>query len=145
MTALVFVSTLMRYLFNSPVHFSNELAGLLFLSITFLTIPHVLNIDRHIKIDLVVKKLPSRIKNPVGVFASMVMIIFSLVFIYESWGFMNFSRLISSRSDISGILLWPWMILMPLSFVMCVVVKIKHACLFRGADEVNRLVVEEKS
>lgn len=30
MTITVFVSTLLRYLFDHPLHFSNELAGLLF-------------------------------------------------------------------------------------------------------------------
>jgi TRAP-type C4-dicarboxylate transport system permease small subunit len=43
MTVLVFVSTLSRYLFNIPWHFANELTGLLFFSLTFLTIPHVFN------------------------------------------------------------------------------------------------------
>jgi TRAP-type C4-dicarboxylate transport system permease small subunit len=126
MTFVVFTSTLMRYLLNSPIHFSNELAGLLFFSITFLTIPHVLNINRHINIDMLVRKLPIRVNGYVAFFSGLVMVLFSLVFIYESWSFVNFSRTINARSDISGILLWPWMMLMPLCFVMCILVKIKH-------------------
>nr|WP_299244945.1 TRAP transporter small permease [uncultured Halomonas sp.] len=127
MTFIVFASTLMRYVFNSPVHFSNELAGLLFFSITFLTIPHVLNIKRHINIDMLVRKLPRRANGVTKLFAESVMVIFCIVFIYESWSFVDFSRAIGAQSDISGILLWPWMLLMPICFFMCILVKIKHA------------------
>lgn len=127
MTFTVFVSTLMRYLFNSPVHFSNELAGLLFFSITFLTIPHVLNINRHINIDMVVRNLPAKMNRAVGILSGAVVLLFSAIFVYESWGFVSFSRAIGSRSDISSILLWPWMLLMPLCFVMCILIRIKHA------------------
>lgn len=125
MTLTVFVSTLMRYVFNSPLHISNELAGLLFLSITFLTIPHVLNINRHIGIDLVVKQLPVRFQGLIGQLAGLVLITFAAIFVYQSWGFMMFSRAIEARSDISGLLLWPWMLLMPLSFTMCIISTLK--------------------
>ncbi|QOR37255.1 TRAP transporter small permease [Billgrantia diversa] len=125
MTLTVFVSTLMRYLFNTPLHFSNELAGLLFLSITFLTIPHVLNIDRHIGIDLVVKQLPVRFQGFTGQLAGLVLLVFAVIFVYQSWDFMVFSRAIDARSDISGLLLWPWMLVMPLSFTMCCIITLK--------------------
>lgn len=125
MTLTVFVSTLMRYVFNTPLHFSNELAGLLFLSITFLTIPHVLNIDRHIGIDLVVKRLPVRFQGGVGQLAGLVLITFAAVFVYQSWDFVVFSHAIEARSDISGLLLWPWMLLMPLGFTMCIIIMLK--------------------
>lgn len=126
MTLLVFVSTLLRYVIGKPIYFSNELAGLLFLSLTFLTIPHVLNIGRHIRIDLVVDSFSSPMKRLAHFFSSLVLIVFSAVFIYESWGFMQFSQVIDARSDISGILLWPWMLLMPLSFALCILVEIRH-------------------
>lgn len=126
MTFLVFGSTLLRYLFNSPLHFSNELAGLLFFSLTFLTIPHVLNSGRHIRIDMVVRYLPPALARLVEAFASLVLIVFSLIVIYESLDFLSFSHAIESRSDISGILLWPWMVLMPLSFGLCVLVQLRH-------------------
>lgn len=126
MTFLVFMSTLLRYIVGSPIYFSNELAGLLFFSLTFLTIPHVLNIGRHIRIDLVVKPLPVPLQRAASFLASLVLIAFCAVFIYESWDFMQFSMIIDSRSNISGILLWPWMTLMPLSFLLCILVQIRH-------------------
>src|SRR5699024_6967125 len=91
MTVVVFISTLMRYVLNMPLHFSNELAGLLFLSITFLTIPHVLNTNRHINIDLVVNRLPVRFHGFVGHLASLILITFSTIFVYQAWDFTAFS------------------------------------------------------
>ncbi|WP_107850430.1 TRAP transporter small permease [Oceanimonas marisflavi] len=126
MTITVFASTLLRYLFGSPVHFSNELAGLLFFSLTFLTIPHVLNSGRHIRIDLITRALSARAARLSETFAGLVLILFSTIVIYESWDFMVFSREIEARSDISGLLLWPWMALMPLSFVLCILVQLRH-------------------
>lgn len=126
MTMLVFVSTLLRYVVGKPIYFSNELAGLLFFSLTFLTIPHVLNIGRHIRIDLVVRPLPAPMQRVASGFASFVLIAFSSIFIYESWDFLKFSMMINARSDISGILLWPWMALMPLAFTLCILVQIRH-------------------
>ena len=134
MTAVVFISTLMRYVLNMPLHFSNELAGLLFLSITFLTIPHVLNTDRHIGIDLVVNRLPVRFQGFVGSLASLILVIFSAIFVYQAWDFTAFSWTIDARSDISGLLLWPWMLLMPLGFMMCIIITLKKmlmACVDR--------------
>lgn len=146
MTLTVFVSTLMRYMFNAPLHFSNELAGLLFLSITFLTIPHVLNIDRHIGIDLVVKLLPVRLQGPVSQLgAGLVLIVFAVVFVYQSWDFMMFSLAIDARSDISGLLLWPWMLLMPLSFAMCIIITLKKTLQRCAARDVAPLREEATS
>lgn len=135
MALTVFVSTLMRYVLNTPLHFSNELAGLLFLSITFLTIPHVLNIGRHIGIDLVVKRLPLLLQGGASLLAGLVLILFSGVFVYQSWDFMVFSRAIEARSDISGLLLWPWMLLMPLGFAMCILITLKKVLKRCVADD----------
>lgn len=126
MTITVFVSTLLRYLFDHPLHFSNELAGLLFFSLTFLTLPHVLNSGRHIRIDLVTRTLSARTARLAETLAGLVLILFSAIVIYESWDFMVFSREIGARSDISGLLLWPWMALMPLSFALCILVQLRH-------------------
>lgn len=126
MSFTVFASTLMRYVFDNPIHFSNELAGLLFFSLTFLTIPHVLNSGRHIRIDLVTRKLSPLTARLSEVFASLILILFSAIIIYESWDFMLFSYEIDARSEISGLLLWPWMVLMPLSFALCILVQLRH-------------------
>jgi len=125
MALLVLVSTLLRYIAGHPLSFSDELAGLLFLTMAFTTFPHVLNKSGHISLDLVVKKLPYSFQKACVVLAALIFAAFAITFTYQAWQFMAFSKMISSRTDVSGILLWPWMALMPASMILCIVVEVK--------------------
>ncbi|MCC5901871.1 MAG: TRAP transporter small permease [Halomonas sp.] len=126
MTALIFVSTLMRYLGGRPLRFSDELAGLLFLTLTFLCLPHVLNKGRHIRIEILVTLMPKSIVKIMDFIAVIVLLTFCSIFAYESWHFMHFSFSLNSRTDISGILLWPWMSIMTFSMVLCILIQLSH-------------------
>ncbi|KAA0013277.1 TRAP transporter small permease [Billgrantia pellis] len=126
MTTLIFISTLMRYLGGYPLRFSDELAGLLFLSLTFLCLPHVLDKGRHIRIEILMNLVPApaaRIMDAVG---TLTLIAFCLIFAIEAWSFMGFSYAINSRTDISSLLLWPWMAIMPFSMLLCLLVQLRH-------------------
>ncbi|GGY06317.1 hypothetical protein GCM10007160_37250 [Litchfieldella qijiaojingensis] len=126
MTALIFVSTLMRYVGGRPLRFSDELAGLLFLSLTFLCLPHVLDKGRHIRIEILTNLVPASMARVMDIVGTMTLIVFCLIFAYEAWNFMGFSYSINSRTDISGILLWPWMAIMPFSMLLCLLVQLRH-------------------
>ncbi|MEL7612797.1 TRAP transporter small permease [Vreelandella titanicae] len=126
MTALIFVSTLMRYLGGHPLRFSDELAGLLFLTLTFLCLPYVLNKGRHIRIEILVNLMPAGIARIMDFIGVVVLLTFCAIFAFESWNFMNFSFSLNSRTDISSILLWPWMAIMPFSMVLCILVQLSH-------------------
>lgn len=126
MTGLIFVSTLMRYLGGSPLRFSDELAGLLFLSLTFLCLPYVLDKGRHMRIEILLNLVPAPMARIMDVIGTITLVTFCVVFAYEAWDFMDFSRSISSRADISGILLWPWMAIMPFSMLLCLLVQLRH-------------------
>ncbi|MFI0473445.1 TRAP transporter small permease [Halomonas sp. HMF6819] len=126
MTLLIFISTLMRYLGGRPLRFSDELAGLLFLTLTFLCLPYVLNKGRHIRIEILINLMPASIARVMDFVAVMVLLTFCTVFAIESWKFMEFSFAINSRTDISSILLWPWMAIMPFSMVLCILIQLSH-------------------
>lgn len=126
MTALIFVSTLMRYLGGRPLRFSDELAGLLFLALTFLCLPYVLSKGRHIRIEVLISLMPMGIAKVMDFVGVVVLLAFCSIFAYESWNFMNFSFSLNSRTDISSILLWPWMAIMPCSMVLCILVQLRH-------------------
>lgn len=126
MTVLIFVSTLMRYLGGRPLRFSDELAGLLFLSLTFLCLPYVLNKGRHIRIEVLINLMPLRAAKVMDFIGVLVLLAFCSIFAFESWKFMSFSFALNSRTDISSILLWPWMSLMPFSMVLCILVQLSH-------------------
>jgi len=125
----------MRYIFGYPISFSDELAGLLFLAMAFTTFPHILNKSGHISLDLIIKKMPSFLQKICGVIGGLILVTFAVVFAYQAWQFMGFSKIINSRTDVSGILLWPWMALMPTSMILCIIVEIKN--LFIQADNAS--------
>ncbi|WP_212654593.1 TRAP transporter small permease [Marinomonas sp. CT5] len=125
MAALILVSSLLRYIVGSPISFSDELAGLLFVTLAFTTFPLVMDRSEHIQLSIVTEKLSHGAQRICRIFASLILFAFAIVFIYQSWAFMDFSRMISSRTDVSGILLWPWMALMPISMVLCVLVELR--------------------
>ena len=126
MTGLIFVSTLMRYLGGRPLRFSDELAGLLFLSLTFLSLPYVLDKGRHIRIEILTNLVPAPIARIMDVIGTLILVAFCMIFAYEAWDFMSFSLSINSRTDISGLLLWPWMAIMPFSMLLCLLVQLRH-------------------
>lgn len=135
MTALVFTSTLMRYLLGSPITFSDELAGLLFFSGAFLALPYVLLENKHVSIDFMTKVSSIKLRKASSLVASLTTATFAFIFIYQSWDFMAFSYQIQSKSEISGILLWPWMALMPLSLGLCIIIQLmNHFSLFQHKD-----------
>lgn len=126
MTVLIFVSTLMRYLGGRPLRFSDELAGLLFLALTFLCLPYVLNKGRHMRIEILINLMPMRVAKVMDFIGVIVLLTFCAIFAFESWKFMNFSFLLNSRTDISSILLWPWMAIMPFSMALCILIQLSH-------------------
>lgn len=126
MTGLIFVSTLMRYLGGRPLRFSDELAGLLFLSLAFLSLPYVLDKGRHIRIEILTNLAPAPIARMMDVIGTLILVTFCMVFAYEAWDFMSFSISINSRTDISGLILWPWMAIMPFSMLLCLLVQLRH-------------------
>lgn len=114
MTALVFSSAVMRYLLGAPMRFSDELTGLLFVTMAFLALPLGLLRRQHITVDLAISQLRPAGQRLAELVAALIMIVFAVVFIVASWGFVGFSQLIDARSEIAGLLLWPWMALMPI-------------------------------
>ncbi|MEP3349595.1 MAG: TRAP transporter small permease [Marinomonas sp.] len=125
MAALILISALLRYLINMPISFSDELAGLLFVTLAFTTFPLVMEKSEHIQLSIITEKLPSSLQFFCRILSSLILFSFALIFIYQSWVFMDFSKLISARTDVSSILLWPWMSLMPFCMCLCLLVELR--------------------
>lgn len=128
MTAFVFLSAVMRYLAGSPLRFSDELVGLLFMSMAFLAIPLGQLQRRHICVDIVIHRLSDKFRKLAELLSSLILIAFAIVFIIESYEFTAFSQLLDSRSDIGQLLLWPWMAIMPLCIAVLVLVALAQLC-----------------
>lgn len=122
MTCMVFLATIMRYFFGSPLIYSDEFVGILFICMAFFAMPVALLQRRHIAVDLIVRKAPHPLRAVFEIIAVLIFICFAVVFIYNAFDFADFSRQIGARSDIGGLLLWPWMMIMPASFTIGILV-----------------------
>lgn len=122
MAAMVVLASVMRYFVGAPLTFSDELVGLLFVAMACLAIPVALLNRRHLVVDLVVTQMPGRWRRIIDVFAALVFIVFGAAFAYNAFDFADFSRTIEARSDIGGLLLWPWMMIVPATFGIAILV-----------------------
>lgn len=125
MAVMILSSALLRYLAGAPLAFSDELAGLLFVTLAFTTFPKVMLRAEHINLTVLTERFGPLMQRLCRCLAGLILIAFALVFIYQSWQFTDFSRQISSRTDVSGLLLWPWMGLMPLSLFLCLLIELR--------------------
>ncbi len=112
MTTMVFAGAVMRYFFGAPLRFSDEMVGLLFVSMAFLAIPLGVFRNQHITIDILSRKFTRPWAYMANAVALVILMLFSFAFVWTSYQFMDFSREISARSDIGSLLLWPWMAVM---------------------------------
>ncbi|WP_221796519.1 TRAP transporter small permease [Oceanobacter mangrovi] len=125
MALLILASALLRYLAGAPISFSDELAGLLFVTLAFTTFPYVMDRAEHIRLTILTERFGPLGQRLCRFGACLIFFTFASVFVYESWNFMDFSKMIESRSDVSGLLLWPWMALMPAAMAVCLLVELR--------------------
>ncbi|MDR2588289.1 MAG: TRAP transporter small permease [Spirochaetales bacterium] len=76
MTVLIFTQVLFRYVFNSPLAWTEELARFLFIWMTFVAGVVAARRGGHIGVELIVNRLSSLSKKTVGVFAHLVSALF---------------------------------------------------------------------
>jgi TRAP-type C4-dicarboxylate transport system permease small subunit len=76
MTVLIFIQVIFRYLFNQPLAWSEELARFLFIWMTFVAGVVAARRGQHIRVELIVDRLPRAGKKTIGVFAHLVSVVF---------------------------------------------------------------------
>jgi TRAP-type C4-dicarboxylate transport system permease small subunit len=127
MTVLVALSVVMRYALGSPFAFTEELVALLYLAMVFLTIPMGTLRREHITVSVAVDRAGPAVRRLLAVLAALVMVVFAAWFTMETWAFAAFSRWLEARSDHVGILLWPWMAIMPAVMILSGAISLVHA------------------
>ena len=112
LTAFVALSSFMRYLMGQPFPFTEELVGLLFVAFVFLALPGATVRRRHIEVTLVTDLLSARLRRGARALGHVLVVVFCVWYGRYAWDFIALSSQLGSRSDIGGLLLWPWMALM---------------------------------
>lgn len=121
-TILVILSSAMRYVVKVPFSFTEELVGLLFLTSSMLSLPYVAAHRQTIRVVLLVRLLPKRLRILGDVFDHLVVLAFSLWFAKVTLDYCLFAVDLETRSEQSDILLWPWIALMPFGSLLVAVI-----------------------
>lgn len=118
MTTLVVLSVVMRYVVGSPFAFTEEIVALLYLAMVFFTIPIGTIRREHIVVSVCVDRAGPRMRRVLALLAGLVMIAFAVWFVWETYAFAAFSKKLEARSEQVGLLLWPWMAIMPATMAL---------------------------
>lgn len=76
MMAIVFLNVVLRYAFNAPLFWTEEVTALLVAFLTFFAASEMLRIRRHIKLDLLFNRFSERTRYRVDIFISIIGLIF---------------------------------------------------------------------
>jgi TRAP-type C4-dicarboxylate transport system permease small subunit len=83
MTCIVFVSVVFRYVLNSPLAWTEELASLLFAWLTFVGAYRAARYRSHIAIDTLVIFLPASFRRALSRFVDVGVILLLAVFVWQ--------------------------------------------------------------
>jgi len=114
-TGFVVLSAVMRYFFRTPFHFTEELVALLLLASIFLTLPRATCRGEHIRVMVLLQAVPPRAQRMMEAFAGLVIAVFAAIFALHASDFLLFSFSIGAKTEQTRMLLWPWLLLMPVS------------------------------
>jgi TRAP-type C4-dicarboxylate transport system permease small subunit len=130
-TALIFAllagSSIRRYVIGSPLAYTEELAGLLFVVTSLAAVPYGVVSGQHIRLLLAWRKLPQPLASWMAVAGDLLGVAVLWVLVRQMVAFAEYSREAGSRTEISELLLWPWMYFMPAALALLAV-----AMLFRA-------------
>lgn len=77
---LITVAVMVRYVFNAPFHFTEEIAGYLVLAAVFLGLGDTFRAQRHIKVDILFVRLPRGVRNVLEIIGYSLSLIFCVLF-----------------------------------------------------------------
>jgi len=131
--ALLVVSSIKRYLFASPVPATEELGSLLFLALGLLSLAYGFVNERHVRVDIVWRRFPSRARRALEAAGLLLAIPAIIILVRETWDVTVFSFEIGARSDMSEINLWPWRLVLPVGLgALGLVILLRSATMLLG-------------
>ncbi|MEM7441887.1 MAG: TRAP transporter small permease [Pseudomonadota bacterium] len=127
---LISASVLRRYVLNSPIAWTSEMAGLFFVSLFFLSIPFVTFFDKHVSVTLVTQLLNARWKRIAAVLANLFVMVFCLWFAWLTVPWLEFAGRVNPRTIVLRVELIPWMLILPISMALTALAILHKIVLF---------------
>ena len=134
LTIVVFLQVFNRFVLKTPLAWSEDLAMLLFQWISFLGAAIGVKRMRHFGIELVVKKLPERIRHKIELLVPFIIGVVALTMITEGMKLIHVNRYrIYSSMDLSYV--WTFLSI-PVSGCLILLYLIWHeVCRWRGGEK----------
>jgi TRAP-type C4-dicarboxylate transport system permease small subunit len=126
MTVIVVSSAFMRYVATRPFSFTEELVALMYMAMVFLAIPISTVLHRQVSITVLPERLMLKYAHPFRTLAALIMIMFCGWFGLECFLYVRESYVFNSKSEQVGLLLWPWMAIMPIAMWFVALISILH-------------------
>ncbi len=109
MALIITVNVILRFCFNKPLLFVEELSGYLLVAIAYLSMAYLVRHEQHIRVDVLIGRLSNRKRNlalGVGGVATLAVL---FIFAYFAFGYFyyNLQEDISSMSRIETPMCWP--------------------------------------
>jgi TRAP-type C4-dicarboxylate transport system permease small subunit len=115
--ALVAASAIGRYLLQAPARFIEELSGLLMVSLLFLALA-VPGREGHIRVGFVADRVKGPARHVLRAAALAVLLGFAGIFGWDAAEQARFNFERNIRTELGGIPIWPWSLLMPVSLAI---------------------------
>lgn len=118
-TVFVALSSIMRYALGKPLAYTEELVGLLFATMVYLSLPYCTMHRRHIEVTILTDRFPPAVRRWSDLASALLVLLFCVWYGTFAWEFVSVSWRLNAKSDMGGIPLWPWMASM---LVACVLI-----------------------
>ena len=122
MMLLIVLDVILRFAFNAPLIFVEEISGYLLVGIVFLGAAYTLQVDGHIHIDIVVRLLSKRAQLIFGAVISVLGLLYLCAVTWHSFGMIMSSYQVGAASwTILVTPLWMPQLLIPIGLmVFCI-------------------------
>ena len=124
MGGFVMLSAVMRYAFAAPFAFTEEIVGLLFCAVVFLTLPAIQRDGQHIRINLFDTAFGRKLGQFQSLARSVVSLIFYGWFLVTSINYLSYTFRAGSQTAIGSIPIFPWVAMISLALFICILIVI---------------------
>lgn len=108
-TGFVALSAIMRYVLGQPFSYTEELVGLLFATMVYLSLPYCTLHGRHIEVTIITDRFSAAGRRWCERASAALVLLFCGWYGSFAWEFVAVSWRLNAKSDMGGIVLWPWM------------------------------------
>ena len=127
MTLMVTMDVTLRYGFNAPTKWANEFSAYLAVLVIFLGISYVLRENAHIRVDVVVRKLPRRAQDWIRVITSVILLGYIIILFHLTWDVLVMNFAINKTSFTAmDVPIWPIQAFIPLGLAIMGLLLIQH-------------------